>query len=158
MAWFTDDPGEATANGFLAGCVGGWAVVICAVCEVCGGCCCCGVVCGCAICASGLACATWGAGLGAAGAPGRRASIHLRMVSLSGAGARICARRFWSESTSVLGGLMGLTSGPKTNWASDLVLMGTTEALLGRKRGAKTSARMITACTTSEIHAASRRR
>src|SRR5258708_39677540 len=37
MAWFTDDPGEATANGFLTGCVGWAGVVICAVCEVCGG-------------------------------------------------------------------------------------------------------------------------
>src|SRR5580698_7172486 len=101
MASFMEVPAEEMAKGDFLG-VAGTGVSSCDV--ACGGGCVAGTG-GAALCAvCGVCCCACWAGAGGAagfGGPGRRWSISLRKVSL--VGVLVCAMRFLSESTSVLG-------------------------------------------------------
>src|SRR6266853_6749893 len=105
MASFTEEPGEAMANGDFLGSGGAGASSFA---VACGGCTCgAGAV---AWAVAGFCCiACWaaGGGAGALGAPGLRASSSLRNASLSTDGVFELARRSLSETIFVLGGVFG---------------------------------------------------
>src|SRR5438270_3409821 len=118
---------------------------------------------GAAVCAvAGFCCiAGWPAGGGgeALGGPALRASIILRKVSLSTVGVFVCAMRFLSEVTLVLGGFtLSKSSGSGMNVVSCFCWIGTMTGRLKFHFGIKISKAMMIAWVIREIHAASRRR
>src|SRR5215469_16525659 len=99
MAWLTEVPGDAIVKGDLVGWLG-FGASSCACCVVC---CCGGGAGACAV--AGFCCCAicWpGGGEGGLGVPARRASSNLRSSSFEG--VFVLARRFLSETMSVLGG------------------------------------------------------